>query len=196
MTIYAAASGEWLTGVASNVARLARVATSGDDSTPNDHIRASGITWTIEAFPTRTNAVNAACYLATGRFGKALRGRAKSSMTRKGSGVRVPHGPPDALVRGGAGTEMTAAAACSDTPAILPQPSKGRHLLGEAMGSTSRARPWIPLPEPMTSTYRPRKPLPRERLSTAQSAATRPVSAASTRPVHDDPGVAEMWWPV
>jgi len=85
---------------------------------------------------------------------------------------------------------MTAAAACSDTPAILPQPSKGRHLLGEAMGSiSSRARPWIPHPEPMTSTYRPRKPWPRERLSTAQSAATRPVSAASTRPVHDNPRV-------
>lgn len=55
MTIYAAASGEWLIGVASNVARLGRVATSGDDSTPNDHIRASGITWTIAALPTRTN---------------------------------------------------------------------------------------------------------------------------------------------
>jgi hypothetical protein len=30
---------------------------------------------------------------------------------------------------------VTAAAARSDTPAILPQPFKRRHLLGEAMGS-------------------------------------------------------------
>jgi hypothetical protein len=168
MTIYAAASGEWLTGVASNVARLARVATSGDDSTPNDHIRASGITWTIEALPTGTNAANAARYLATVRFGKALRGRAKSSMTRKGSGVRVPHGPPDSLVRGRAGAD----------------PAPQRRWVPSRRG----ARRWVPHPEPETSTYRPRKPLPRERLSTPSQPRRRRSVQPALAPLHDPSG--------
>jgi hypothetical protein len=58
-------------------------------------------------------------------------------MTRKGSGVRVPHGPPDSLVRGGAGTDGTVLTRARRSRGLAPPSNGFDHVEGEVMGSAS-----------------------------------------------------------